>query len=137
MSNDTRIFDTAHDERINIEDTELDQPQEDESNWLVSYADMMTLLCGLFIMLFSMAKVDANRFDSFKQQITKELGLKYIPPHQELTESILKELKNLKVENSAVVKRSASGISIAFESTVFLLASAQRFLPKEELFFNH
>ena len=48
----------------------------DESNWLISYADMMTLLCGFFIMLFSMCKLDTPQYDSFKEAISKQFGSK-------------------------------------------------------------
>ena len=45
------------------------QASHDESNWLVSYADMMTLLCGFFIMLFSMAKMDEPQYEKVKESV--------------------------------------------------------------------
>src|SRR5947209_1845302 len=49
----------------------------DESNWLVSYADMMTLLCGFFIMLFSMAKLDEPQYERVKEAVAKQFGGEY------------------------------------------------------------
>lgn len=39
--------------------------------WLLPYADMITLLLGLFIVLFAMSSVDAKQFDHFKQALSQ------------------------------------------------------------------
>src|SRR3954468_1912099 len=71
-------------------------PADDESNWLVSYADMMTLLCGFFIMMFSMAKLDEPKFEGVRQEVAKAFGGKYIPPStnelSKITDTVIKEL---------------------------------------------
>lgn len=91
----------------------------DESNWLVSYADMMTLLCGFFIMLFSMAKMDVPQYDSFKQAMSKQFGGEYISPTKELGQFAADVVHELGLDRVATVKADALGVSIAFESTVF------------------
>lgn len=40
-----------------------------EERWLLPYADMITLLLGLFIVLFAMSSVDASKFDAVKQEL--------------------------------------------------------------------
>lgn len=39
-----------------------DEDQGDNSNWLMSYSDMMTLLLAVFIMLFALSATDTRRF---------------------------------------------------------------------------
>src|SRR5690242_20510967 len=69
------------------EDKPAHLPNHDETNWLVSYADMMTLLCGFFIMLFSMAKLDEAKYEKAKESIAKKFnGGKYERPSKELAE---------------------------------------------------
>jgi chemotaxis protein MotB len=46
----------------------------DGGNWIVSYADMMTLLLGFFIMLLAFAKIDPNAFDQIKIELAKAFG---------------------------------------------------------------
>jgi flagellar motor protein MotB len=53
------------DHSLSSHDGEMDHPDE---RWLVSYADMMTLLFGLFVMLYSMA----NKFEQVQKSATKE-----------------------------------------------------------------
>src|SRR3954452_19424469 len=72
--------------------------KEDESNWLVSYADMMTLLCGFFVMLFSMAKMDAPEYDSFKEAVAKQFGGEYVSPTKELAKGVSEALKELSLD---------------------------------------
>lgn len=91
----------------------------DESNWLISYADMMTLLCGFFIMLFSMAKMDVQKYDSFKEAITKQFGGEYVSPPKEMAKIVTEVLKQMELEGKAVVKADATGVSVVFQSTVF------------------
>jgi chemotaxis protein MotB len=46
----------------------------DESNWLVSYADMMTLLFGFFVLMYSFSKVDEEKFQVVRKDLVKYFG---------------------------------------------------------------
>jgi len=94
-------------------------PVHDESNWLVSYADMMTLLCGFFIMLFSMASLDEPKYESMKAEIAKQFGGEYSSPTQELASFVTRVLEESGTLKGALIKSDPSGVSIAFQSTVF------------------
>jgi chemotaxis protein MotB len=96
----------------------------DESNWLVSYADMMTLLCGFFIMLFSMAKLDDPKYEKVKEEVAKQFGGKYEAPPiekmgKELSSTATQIFKEAGVEKSVALKTDPSGLTIAFQSTLF------------------
>lgn len=42
--------------------------------WLLTYADMITLLMVLFIVLFAMSTIDAQKFDQLKQSLAGAFG---------------------------------------------------------------
>lgn len=46
----------------------------DESNWLVSYADMMTLLFGFFVLMYSFSKIDEDKFEVVRKDLAKYFG---------------------------------------------------------------
>ncbi|MGH1364976.1 MAG: flagellar motor protein MotB [Calditrichia bacterium] len=46
----------------------------EESLWLVSYADMMTLLLIFFVLLVSISEVDSSRFEKVADGITEAIG---------------------------------------------------------------
>jgi chemotaxis protein MotB len=91
----------------------------DEEGWLVSYADMMTLLCGFFIMLFSMAKLDEPKYEKVKEAIAKEFGGEYKSPTQEMARFVTEILQEAGVEKETQVKSDPGGVSITFQSTLF------------------
>lgn len=42
-----------------------------EERWLLPYADMITLLLGLFIVLFAMSSIDAKQFDGLRSSLSQ------------------------------------------------------------------
>ncbi len=52
----------------------------DEEPWLVSYADMMTLLFGFFVLMYSFAsaKEGTKQFEKIRKQLAEEFGGKYV-----------------------------------------------------------
>jgi chemotaxis protein MotB len=54
-----------------------EEEHENHERWLVSYADMVTLLMVVFIVLFAMATVDARKFDALKDSLA---GVKHPAP---------------------------------------------------------
>lgn len=46
-----------------------EEEHENHERWLVTYADMITLLMVLFIVLFSMATIDAHKFNALKNSL--------------------------------------------------------------------
>jgi len=102
----------------------------DESNWLVSYADMMTLLCGFFIMLFSMAKLDEPQYERVREALSKQFGGEFHSPAQEgarfMTQFI--EIEGLKKE--AEVRAEAVGLSIVFRSRLFFDSLSAEIRPE-------
>ncbi|MDO9371189.1 MAG: OmpA family protein [Gammaproteobacteria bacterium] len=52
---------------------EADQDEE-EGSWLLTYADMVTLLLGIFVILFSLSTVDTKKYSQALTQIQLQLG---------------------------------------------------------------
>lgn len=103
----------SHDEGGHAEES------HDESNWLVSYADMMTLLCGFFIMLFTMSKINQPQYDAVKESLAKQFGGDYQSPTKDLAKFVTQVLDEAGVKKEAVVVSDPSGVSVTFQSTVF------------------
>ena len=91
----------------------------DESNWLVSYADMMTLLCGFFIMLFSMSKMDEPQYEHVKEAMSKQFGGDYQSPNKDLAKFVTEVVQEAGIDAQAIVKTDGQGVSVAFQSTLF------------------
>jgi chemotaxis protein MotB len=51
-----------------------DEEHENSERWLVTYADMLTLLMVLFIVMFAMSTVDANKFAQLKESLAGAFG---------------------------------------------------------------
>ncbi len=93
--------------------------EEGEGNWLVSYADMMTLLVGFFVILLSFSVMDAKKFEEAKQSITQEFGGTYTVPYAALADKIKEAAKKLGVGDQFIIKESEIGIEISSRGTVF------------------
>lgn len=91
----------------------------DESNWLVSYADMMTLLCGFFIILFSLSKMDEPQYEKVKEAVAKEFGGKYQKPNEDLAKFITQVLQEAGIEKETMIQYDSRGLALTFQSTVF------------------
>jgi chemotaxis protein MotB len=48
-----------------------DEEHENHERWAVSYGDMMTVLCALFIVLYSMSQVDQVKYDALAQSLAE------------------------------------------------------------------
>lgn len=104
---------------------------DDESNWLVSYADMMTLLCGFFIMLFSMAKIDDTQYERVKEGIAKEFKGDYeTPSSTKIAEFAHQIIKDAGIEKDTLITSDPNGVTIAFQSTVFFETLSSEVSPQ-------
>jgi flagellar motor protein MotB len=88
-----------------------------DERWLVSYADMMTLLFGLFVLLFSMATLKKDQADAIRQsteeQFSKpEATKEKSKPSVESTETLQKQLEQL---TAAAVERESKILDQAVE----------------------
>jgi chemotaxis protein MotB len=51
-----------------------EEEHESHERWLVTYADMLTLLMVLFVVLFAMSSVDAKKFSALRDGLAKGFG---------------------------------------------------------------
>jgi chemotaxis protein MotB len=51
-----------------------EEEHENHERWLVSYADMLTLLFALFVVLFAMSQVDVTKFNAFSEGLQEGFG---------------------------------------------------------------
>lgn len=100
-------------------DPYLNAGGHDESNWLVSYADMMTLLCGFFIMLFSIAKIDNEKYEKVRESVSKQFGGSFKSANAEYARFLHQIIEKNGLEKETSVRFSADGVSLVFQSTTF------------------
>ena len=50
------------------------QDEENHERWLISYADFITLLFALFVVLYAMSKVDEGKYKVFSNSLNFAFG---------------------------------------------------------------
>jgi len=98
--------------------------EEGEGNWLVSYADMMTLLVGFFVILLSFSSVDQEKLEAMKLSVAKEFGGRYEIPYDNLGKRIEESVKAHGLGSQVSVKVLPDGIEISFQGTVFFASGS-------------
>src|SRR3954463_13851699 len=74
----------AHRGRGKKHDDHAEPPAE---RWLVTYADLMTLLVALFMVLFSISAVNKTKFESLQHSLQDAFSGKVLPGGQSIKES--------------------------------------------------
>jgi chemotaxis protein MotB len=97
---------------------------ESDSNWIVSYADMMTLLVGFFALMFSFSKLDTKKFDEIRSAVSKEFGGQYVMPFADLNANLQAVIKEKHLEDKVKIDRDGSEISVVFQGSVLFAEAA-------------
>jgi chemotaxis protein MotB len=63
------------------------EEHENEERWLVSFADMMTLMFALFMVLFSISSVNTSKFESLKKSLEESFNAKLLSGGEKLMET--------------------------------------------------
>jgi chemotaxis protein MotB len=104
--------------------------EEGEGPWLVSYADLMTLLMGFFAMMFSMSKPDAAKLEQAKKSAAERFGGHYEEPYKDLENALKKTLKANGLEKQVQIESGYDGVTMTFTGTLFF--ESGDFRVKEE-----
>lgn len=90
-----------------------------EESWLISYADLMTLLVGFFVILMSFSEMDQEKFEQAKKSITKEFGGKYETPYGDIADKIKASIEKTGMGGQVAIKTDEAGVEISFLGTTF------------------
>lgn len=90
-----------------------------EGNWLISYADMMTLLWGFFVIISALSTPDPAKIEKLKESTSESMGGKYEKPYNEITDAITKVLKELNIDKDVQIETLADGIKVTAQSAKF------------------
>ncbi len=93
--------------------------EEGEGPWLVSYADLMTLLMGFFALLSSMSTPDAQKMEEIRKTAVMAFGGQLENPYEELAGDIKKFLEKQEIAEKVQVTVSLQGVTMTFQGTMF------------------
>lgn len=118
----------------------LDDDHEDHGGhgepWLVSYADLMTLLFGFFVLMYSFAsKENKSEFIKVKKELARQFGGQYIEKENQLKKDLDDMfLKNKEQLQGVGLSSFDEGLLISFQTkALFEVGSAdlqKGFIPK-------
>jgi chemotaxis protein MotB len=102
--------------------------QDTEGVWLISYADMMTLLMGFFALMLSMSSFDEDKFKAVGNQTALYFGGEVVEPFEKAGQAIKELVKEKGLEQQVNVTIQPTGLIITFEGTLFFESGS--FEPK-------
>ena len=88
---------------------------KEEQSWLLTYADMMTLLFAFFVLLYSLSSPDPVKISQMKDGMGDQPTLKSFNAVTEELEDIIEELN---IEEKAQVSRDPRGVTIEIDGDI-------------------
>ncbi len=91
----------------------LGRGQEDEL-WLISYADLLTLLIGFFVLLLAVSPVKMAQFERMAASISGGAP----PPLEELKEKVDEFIAQENLQQQVLTREDAEGLAIEFKDAL-------------------
>lgn len=109
--------------------------QHDESNWLVSYADMMTLLFGFFVLMYSFSRIDEKKFEVIRKDVARYFGgqVRVNPTVKKLEEEIRDIMVQSGIDKQVELVARDSEIELRFNGSLHFVAGTSE-LTKDSAF---
>jgi len=105
-----------------------------EEDWLISYADMVTLLMCFFLTLASISKVDMSLFEQMKKGLRSDVGhdKEVKTPLAEIKHDLDSLLAHERQQGNVSVAQTPEGIVLEFSSSAFYQVGKADFSPDAE-----
>ncbi|MGA1824229.1 MAG: flagellar motor protein MotB [bacterium] len=115
----------------------VNEKNDDAQSWLISYADIMTILLTFFVILTAISQVDYSRYDLFRESFAKEMNKnadnpvsKQILDRKKVKENIATLIKKQDLKGKIALDENPLGLKLTFPSHVFF-ASGKADLTNE------
>ena len=105
---------------------------EGEEIWLISYADMVTLLLGFFVLLLSFSTIDMSKLEKVKQSTTEVFGGEYKVPFEDLTNALKQQVAQAGMTNQVMFKQTEDGIEVSFRGALFFDSASVDLRPQAQ-----
>jgi len=99
---------------FNIEAENVEK-KESGGGWLMTYADMMTLLFAFFVLLYSMSSPDPVKMSQIQDAMDKESSLK---SQSEIKENFEEIIENMNIEKSTNIISDPRGVAIEMDGDI-------------------
>jgi chemotaxis protein MotB len=110
------------------------EAEDGESNWLISYADLMTLLWGFFVILSAFSNPDSSKIEKLKEQTSKAMGGTYTNPYNEISDRLKDIVSKLNLEKDINIENTIDGVKISIQSGYFFdSGNADLKIPAKDL----
>lgn len=104
---------------------------DDEDAWLITYADMVTLLLCFFIIMFSMSSPDTTQFKKVAEALRKEGFYTSLTPKEDAYESIKQQfemsLGASGYDQFMAVSQDAQAVNVELSSSAFFRPGQAKF----------
>ncbi len=124
------VDDTSHEEEFGEQLLEIEEEhgghEDTEGVWLISYADMMTLLMGFFALMLSMSSFDEDKFKAVGSQTALYFGGEVVEPFEKAGKAIKNLIAERGLKDQVNVAIAQSGVTITFEGTLFFLSGSYK-----------
>jgi chemotaxis protein MotB len=103
-----------------------------EEPWLVSYADLMTLLFGFFAMLFTFATFQSDKEDYIKvrKDLAKYFGATHASAPDKLSGAVSSQLKKMPTLREVLVNPKDDGLEINLLSNALFVSGKAELIPE-------
>jgi chemotaxis protein MotB len=120
---------SVEDNKRKVKKTLLGEPEQEL--WLITYADLITLLLCFFILLFSSANIDQNVWDQIKASYSSKVKSKKVSTplseiKYQLDSMLMQEVKS----NSLEIENKDNAINMRFLSNSFYNSGDAMLLPE-------
>ncbi len=105
----------------------------DDELWLISYADLMTLLFGFFVLLYVFASAKSGEAEKVREGLAKSFGGAYVPPYEDLAEDLdqlAKQAEDHPIMNMVDIQQPKDGMEITFRSNLLFKSGSAQLRPQ-------